>query len=159
MRAVLQRVSSARVQVAGSTIAEIQRGLLVLVGIESTDTDQDLAWLADKLINLRIFEDAQGKMNLSVLDTKGALLLVPNFTLAGDAKKGRRPSFDNAMRPDLAEPMFKALAARIAAAGVPTATGAFREMMQVSLVNEGPITIILETGDRGSPATTKSPAQ
>jgi D-tyrosyl-tRNA(Tyr) deacylase len=145
MRAVVQRVSQAQVEVDGKAVAQVAAGLVVLVGIEAADTDADLAWLADKLINLRIFEDPQGKMNLSLLDTKGALLLVPNFTVAGDAKKGRRPSFDNAMRPEQAELMFNDLAKRIAAQGVPTATGVFRATMKVTLTNDGPVTILLDS--------------
>jgi D-tyrosyl-tRNA(Tyr) deacylase len=144
MRAVVQRVSQARVEVDSKGVAQIGPGLLALVGLETSDTEADLAWLADKLINLRIFEDPQGKMNLSVLDTKGAILLVPNFTLAGDAKKGRRPSFDNAMRPEQAEPMFNDLAKRLAAQ-VPTQTGVFRATMHVTLTNDGPVTILLDS--------------
>jgi D-tyrosyl-tRNA(Tyr) deacylase len=144
MRAVVQRVSQAQVIVDGKTAAQIGPGLLALVGIEVADTEADLAWLADKLVNLRIFEDPQGKMNLSLLDTKGSLLLVPNFTLAGDAKKGRRPSFDNAMRPEQAGPVFIELAKRTGQ-HVPSQTSVFRAMMQVSLTNDGPITILLDS--------------
>jgi D-aminoacyl-tRNA deacylase len=145
MKAVVQRVTSAAVDVNGKPVAEIARGLLVLVGIESTDEPRDRAWLADKLPNLRIFEDPAGKMNLSVADIKGEILLVPNFTVAGDARKGRRPSFDNAMRPEHAEPEFTLLAAAIATSGVPVQTGIFRATMAVSLVNDGPVTILLDS--------------
>jgi D-tyrosyl-tRNA(Tyr) deacylase len=144
MRAVVQRVSSARVEVDGKAVGVIAHGLVVLVGIESSDTPAQLPWLADKLTNLRIFEDPQGKMNLSVKDTQGAVLLIPNFTVAGDARKGRRPSFDNAMRPELAEPMFNDLA-RLLAQSVTTATGVFRATMTVTLANEGPVTIVLDS--------------
>jgi D-tyrosyl-tRNA(Tyr) deacylase len=145
MKAVVQRVTSASVDVAGKRVAEISRGLLVLVGIESTDEPRDRDWLADKLPNLRIFEDAEGKMNLSVADIKGQILLVPNFTVAGDARKGRRPSFDKAMRPEQAEPEFARLAQTIAASGIPVQTGIFRATMAVSLVNDGPVTILLDS--------------
>lgn len=145
MRAVVQRVASASVDVDGKRVAEIGRGLLVLAGIEAADTETDAAWLADKLAHLRIFEDPSGKMNLSVIDTAGALLLVPNFTVAGDARKGRRPGFDNAMRPETAEPMFAHLAQLAAAHGAPVQTGIFRADMKVALVNDGPVTIWLDS--------------
>lgn len=145
MRCVVQRVSSASVVVEGRVVGEIARGLLLLVGIEQADTEARVAWLADKATNLRIFEDAQGKMNLSVKDARGAILLVPNFTVAGDARKGRRPSFDNAMRPEMSEPMFQRLVAALAAQGVPVQTGVFRAEMKVTLVNDGPITIWLDS--------------
>jgi D-tyrosyl-tRNA(Tyr) deacylase len=147
---VVQRVLSASVDVEGWRVATIGRGLLVLVGLETADTGADLSWMADKLANLRIFEDAAGKMNLSVKnlgaeDDPGSILLVPNFTLAGDARKGRRPSFDNAMRPEGAEPMFSQLAAAVRAQGVAVQTGIFRADMQVALVNDGPVTIWLDS--------------
>jgi len=156
MKAVVQRVSRASVEVERKTVASIGRGLLVLVGIEADDTAAEITWLADKLANLRVFEDAAGKMNLSVKEVgepgaKGEILLVPNFTVAGDARKGRRPSFDGAMRPELAEPMFAQLVRVVAAQGVNVQTGVFRAHMLVSLVNDGPVTILLEsarhTGD------------
>lgn len=145
MRAVVQRVSSARVVVNGEAVGEIARGLLVLVGIESVDGEAEVAWIADKAANLRIFEDGAGKMNLSVKDVAGGMLLVPNFTVAGDARKGRRPSFDNAMRPEQAEPMFTRIAQAVAAQGVPVRTGVFRAHMEVTLVNDGPVTIWLDS--------------
>ncbi len=156
MRAVVQRVSSASVVVNGQSVAEIPRGILALIGIEAADQPADRAWLADKLVNLRIFEDAAGKMNLSLLDlaktdTPG-LLLVPNFTLAGDARKGRRPSFDNAMKPELSEPEFNRFAADIrAAAGdsITIQTGIFRADMKVTLTNDGPVTIWLDSRAAG----------
>jgi D-tyrosyl-tRNA(Tyr) deacylase len=117
---------------------------MVLVGFATTDTAAQLPWAADKIANLRIFEDDQGKMNLSALDTKGAILLVPNFTLAGDASKGRRPSFDGAMRPEQAEPMFNTLAAMLTERSVPVQTGVFRAHMHVALVNNGPITLVID---------------
>jgi D-aminoacyl-tRNA deacylase len=157
MRTIIQRISQASVEVEGARIAGIGRGLLALVGIEHHDTATQIAWTADKLANLRIFEDAQGKMNLSLLDLRqsdpaAGLLLIPNFTVAGDARKGRRPSFDQAMRPELAEPMFADLARQVAALGIPVQTGIFRAHMHVALVNDGPVTIILESL-RVEPAT------
>jgi D-tyrosyl-tRNA(Tyr) deacylase len=145
MRAVVQRVSSGSVTVNGQMVARIEHGLVVLAGIEAADTEPQLAWLADKCANLRIFEDAQGKMNLSVRDVGGAILLVPNFTVAGEAKKGRRPSFDNAMRPEQSEGMFARLAAAVATLGVSVQTGVFGAEMKVALVNDGPITIWLDS--------------
>ena len=123
----------------------------MLVGIEAADTAAEIAWLADKLANLRIFEDAAAKMNLSVKEVPdSAVLLVPNFTVAGDARKGRRPSFDTAMRPETSEPMFGQLAAAVAAQGVAVQTGVFRAHMLVSLVNDGPVTILLESARPGA---------
>ena len=144
MRLVIQRVSSASVTVDNVVRGEIAAGLMVLVGFATTDTAAQLPWAADKLANLRIFEDAQEKMNLSVLDTKGSILLVPNFTLAGNAQQGRRPSFDTAMRPEQAEPMFQSLAKMLTERNVPTQTGVFRAHMQVALVNNGPITLVID---------------
>jgi D-aminoacyl-tRNA deacylase len=147
VRCVLQRVLSASVTVDGAERAQIGQGLLALVGLETTDTDAQLCWMAEKLPNLRIFEDDQGKMNRSVLDAGGSILLVPNFTLAGECAKGRRPSFDRAMRPEQAEPMFASFAALVAAA-FPTPDrvqlGVFRANMKVALINDGPITLVLD---------------
>lgn len=164
MRTVVQRISSASVVVEGVTVASIARGLLALVGIESSDAPTDLAWTADKLAHLRIFEDAAGKMNLAVTDLRapdgssaGAILLVPNFTVAGDARKGRRPSFDNAMRPDRAEPMFAALAEAARAHGVAVHAGVFRAHMLVNLANDGPVTIILESPSSSGAAGAAAP--
>jgi D-tyrosyl-tRNA(Tyr) deacylase len=145
MRAVVQRVLRAAVEVEGQEVAAIGRGLLVLVGIEEPDTDADRAWMAEKLPNLRIFEDEQGKMNKSVLEVGGGVLLVPNFTVAGDARKGRRPSFDGAMRPERSEGEFAELARAVGASGVPVGTGVFRAHMLVSLANDGPVTIWLDS--------------
>lgn len=144
MRLVVQRVSSASVTVGGTIRGQIDAGLLVLVGFATTDTAAQLPGAADKLANLRIFEDPQGKMNLSVIDIKGAILLVPNFTLAGNAQQGRRPSFDTAMRPEQAEPMFNELARLTAERGVPVQTGVFRAHMHVALTNDGPITLVID---------------
>lgn len=144
MRLVVQRVSSASVVVDGKTVADIPRGLLVLVGFATTDTQTQLPWAADKIAHLRIFEDDQGKMNRSVLDIAGHVLLVPNFTLCGNAQQGRRPSFDGAMRPEHAEPMFNQLAALVKERGVPVQTGVFRAHMHVTLTNDGPITLAID---------------
>jgi D-tyrosyl-tRNA(Tyr) deacylase len=146
MRAVVQRVSRACVLVDGHAVASIGQGLAVLVGIEEADTAAQVGWLADKLVNLRIFEDGAGKMNLSVKDIGAGVLLIPNFTVAGDARKGRRPSFDSAMTPELAEPMFEGIVREVAAQGVLVAAGIFRSTMRVEIVNEGPVTIVLESG-------------
>jgi len=148
VKLVIQRVSSARVEVDTRVVGSIEAGLMVLAGLVEGDAEADLTWAAEKLANLRIFEDEQGKMNRSVLDTRGGILLVPNFTLAGEAVKGRRPSFDRAMKPEVAGPMFARLAELLRAAGVPTQTGVFRAHMVVTLVNDGPVTILLDTAER-----------
>jgi len=149
MRSVVQRVTGAALMViedgSAREHARIGAGLCVLVGIEKRDTPEDLAWTAPKITNLRIFEDDQGKMNRSVLDTGGGVLLVPNFTVAGDSRKGRRPSFDNAMRPPEASEMFDQLADALSALGVPTETGVFGADMRVEIVNDGPVTIWLDS--------------
>lgn len=148
MKAVVQRSLRASVEVEGREVAIIDRGLVVLVGIEVGDGDAQVSWMAEKVANLRIFEDEAGKMNLSVKDVGGAVLLVPNFTVAGDARKGRRPSFDGAMRPEQSEPMFALLARTVGDQGVPVRTGVFRAHMRVNLVNDGPITILLESSSQ-----------
>lgn len=151
MLAVLQRVSEARVIVDGETIGEIGPGLLALVCAERGDTPAEADKLLARILKLRIFADEAGKMNRAVSDIGGAILLVPNFTLAGDARKGRRPSFDAAMSPDRAAPMFDRLCAAIAGAGVRIERGVFRAHMRVSIVNDGPVTILLDSKDaRGS---------
>lgn len=148
MRAVLQRVTQARVVVADETIGAIQRGLLVLLGVARSDTAADVAWLADKVAALRIFNDAQGKMNLSVADVQGAALVVSQFTLYGDCRKGCRPSFIDAAPPEIAIPLYEAFIQALQAQGLPVATGRFGAMMQVELVNDGPVTLILDSTDR-----------
>ncbi len=145
MRAVLQRVSAARVVVDGQTVGEIARGWLVLVGVAPTDTPAAAEWLAEKVANLRCFPDADGKMNLSVTDVAGGVLAVSNFTLYADAAKGRRPSFINAARPELAEPLYQAFVNGLRSLGVPVACGVFGADMQVELTNDGPVTLILDT--------------
>ncbi len=145
MRAVIQRVSEARVTVEGETVGEIGKGLVVLVGVTHDDTEDDARWLARKVAGLRIFEDEAGKMNRSVQDVGGAVLVVSQFTLYADARKGRRPSFVNAARPEVAEPLITAFCQFLEQEGVPVATGRFRAMMQVCLCNDGPVTIIVDT--------------
>ena len=145
MKAVLQRVSEARVDVAGSTVGWIGRGILVLLGVEKGDVERDADWLAEKIAGLRIFEDDAGKMNLSVGDVSGELLVVSQFTLAGNCAKGRRPSFDSAAPPVEANRLYDYFVSRVRALEVPTETGIFQAMMAVSLVNDGPVTFILES--------------
>jgi D-tyrosyl-tRNA(Tyr) deacylase len=145
MRAVLQRVSEARVLVAGETVGQIQRGVCALIGVANGDTDQDVTWLADKLVNARIFEDDAGKMNLSVRDVGGAVLCVSQFTLLGDLRRGNRPSFGEALAPDAARVLFEGLCSQVASHGVAVQTGRFRAEMQVHLVNEGPVTVLLDS--------------
>ncbi len=146
MRAVIQRVSRARVTVAGETTGEIGRGLLVLLGVASVDTQADADYLADKTIGLRIFEDPDGKMNLAVGDIGGAVLVVSQFTLYGDVRRGKRPSFDAAAAPQQARELYEYFVEKIRAAGLRCETGRFQETMQVELVNEGPVTILLDSG-------------
>ncbi len=148
MRAVLQRVKRAQVTVAGEVIGSIEQGLLVLLGVEQDDTAEDASSLAERTISLRIFDDAAGKMNLSVRDIAGSVLVVSQFTLLGDCRKGRRPSFIEAALPELAEQLYLAYVAAIAAEQVPTATGKFRAMMDVELVNDGPVTLLLDSRKR-----------
>ncbi len=148
MRAVLQRVRRAAVVVAGETVGAIDAGWLVLLGVAPTDTPAEAAWLADKVAHLRALEDDAGKMNRSVLDAGGAVLVVSQFTLYGDTRKGRRPSFTGAAPPALAEPLYERFAAELRAVGLPVATGRFGADMQVELVNDGPVTFVLDTADR-----------
>jgi D-tyrosyl-tRNA(Tyr) deacylase len=148
MRAVLQRVRRAKVTVAGEVTGEIQQGLLVLLGVEHEDTPADAQTLAERTVGLRIFDDADGKMNLSVVDIGGSVLVVSQFTLLGDCRKGRRPSFVDAAPPEQANELYLAYVAAIAALQVPTATGRFRAMMDVELVNDGPVTLLLDSRKR-----------
>jgi D-tyrosyl-tRNA(Tyr) deacylase len=148
MRAVLQRVSRAAVVIEGETVGAIERGLLVLLGVAPTDTPTDAQWLADKTAGLRIFNDEAGKMNLSVADVGGAVLVVSQFTLYGDSRKGRRPSFIGAAPPEVAVPLYEAFVHALRALGLPTATGQFGAMMQVELINDGPVTLILDTTEK-----------
>jgi len=145
MRAVVQRVSAARVEVGGESVGEIGAGLLVLVGVGEDDTQADAHELAHKLIHLRIFEDDEGRMNRSLLDTGGELALVSQFTLFGDARKGRRPYFGSAAHPDRAAPLLEAVVQVVQREGIPVATGRFGARMNVHLSNDGPVTLLLDT--------------
>jgi len=145
MRAVVQRVSRARVTVKGATAGEIGLGLLVLLGVGAGDTRAGADYLVEKTIGLRIFEDAGGKMNLSVAEVGGALLVVSQFTLYGDARRGKRPSFDGAAPPEQARELYEYFVEKVRASGVRSETGRFQETMQVELVNEGPVTILLDS--------------
>ena len=145
MRAVLQRVTRARVVVGEEVVGAIERGLLVLLGVAPDDTPARARWLADKAVGLRIFNDAAGKMNRSVADVGGAVLVVSQFTLYGDAHKGRRPSFIGAAPPETAVGLYEAFVEAVRAQGVPAATGRFGARMQVELVNDGPVTLIVDS--------------
>ena len=145
MRAVIQRVTSAAVTVAEREVGAIGPGILVLLGVARDDTDQDLNWLVDKIVNLRIFEDQQGKMNLSLRDTGGEMLVVSQFTRLGDCRKGRRPSWSTAAPPDRARLLYSRFIAAVQQSNIPTACGEFGAMMQVSLVNDGPVTLLLDS--------------
>jgi D-tyrosyl-tRNA(Tyr) deacylase len=145
VRAVVQRVSRAKVTVDGQITGEIALGLLVLLGVGQTDTAADADYLAEKIVGLRIFEDSKGKMNLAVAEIGGAVLAVSQFTLYGDARRGKRPSFDAAAPPAAARAPYEHFVERIRAAGLRCETGRFQEMMQVELVNDGPVTILLDS--------------
>jgi D-aminoacyl-tRNA deacylase len=144
MRAVVQRVRRARVLVGDEVVGEIAAGLLVLLGVTHADTEEHARWLADKIVGLRIFADDEGKMNRDVVEAGGAVLVVSQFTLYGDCRKGRRPSFIDAAPPAIAIPLYEAFVNGIKALGVPTATGRFGADMLVELVNDGPVTLILD---------------
>ncbi|MBW2690676.1 MAG: D-tyrosyl-tRNA(Tyr) deacylase [Deltaproteobacteria bacterium] len=145
MRAVIQRVSQASVVVAGETVGAIDQGLMVLLGVAQGDTLKDVTYLADKTAGLRIFEDENGKMNRSVEDIDGSLLVVSQFTLLGDCRKGRRPGFTDAAPPELADALYKEYVDALRSRGITVATGVFRADMQVALVNDGPVTIMLDS--------------
>jgi D-tyrosyl-tRNA(Tyr) deacylase len=145
MRAVLQRVSRASVEVEGACVGRIAQGWLVLLGVERGDTEADAAWIADKVLKLRAFEDDQGKMNRSVQDVGGSVLIVSQFTLLGDCRAGRRPSFTAAADPAAAERLYLHCAELLAQSGLEVARGVFRAMMKVELVNDGPVTLLLES--------------
>ena len=144
MRVILQRVSEASVTVSGQVIGQIQKGWLALVGIAPEDTPENASWLADKVANLRAFTDSEDKMNLSVIDVQGSVLVVSNFTLYADCQKGRRPSFIGAARPEVAEPLVQAFCNALKKLGVPVEQGQFGADMRVQLVNDGPVTLIVE---------------
>ena len=145
MRAVIQRVSHASVEVEGEVTGEIEEGLLVLLGVARDDTEAEADYLAEKIINLRIFNDEQGKMNRSLLDTGGAMLVVSQFTLYGDARRGRRPSYIDAAGPEKANALYEYFVGQVRSRGVRVETGVFQAMMKVRLTNDGPVTILLDS--------------
>ena len=145
MRVVCQRVLQAQVEVNGRQVGKIDKGLLVYLGVGKGDTEKDAQFIADKLVNLRIFADEAGKMNRSVLDVGGRILLISNFTLHGDCRKGRRPGFDAAAEPALAEELYEKVAALVAASGVGVEKGLFGQYMQVTSLNDGPVTSLLDS--------------
>ncbi|HEY6563761.1 MAG TPA: D-aminoacyl-tRNA deacylase [Pirellulaceae bacterium] len=145
MRACVQRVTKASVQVDDEMVAQIASGMLVLLGVAGTDTVADAVYLAEKIAHLRIFGDEAGKMNRSVIDTGGSVLVVSQFTLLADCRKGRRPAFTDAAPPEQAEQLYEAFSEHLVQCGVPVSRGRFRAMMQVALINDGPVTVLLES--------------
>lgn len=150
MKILIQRVTEAKVTVNGNSVGAIGSGLLVLVGVTHDDTPAQSSWLANKLINLRIFEDEAGKMNKSLIDTKGSALIISQFTLYGDCYEGRRPSFIRAARPEVAKPLYEHFCGEVRAGGVAVATGIFGAEMKVGLVNDGPVTLMIERANEAS---------
>ena len=148
MRACIQRVSEARVTVKGAVAGQIGTGFVVLLGIGQGDGETEMEWLAEKVVSLRIFEDEAGKMNRSLAEVGGAMLVISQFTLYGDSRHGRRPSFTEAAAPELAERLCEAFVAYVRKLGIEVATGRFREHMEVALVNDGPVTLWIDTADR-----------
>ncbi len=149
MKLVIQRVTHASVTVEGEMVGQCGRGFCILAGIKNGDTPAEAKWLANKVANLRVFEDDAGKMNLSLLDTQGEALVISQFTLYADAQRGRRPDFIDAARPEQAEPLIEYFVQQLRAEGVPTQTGVFRALMQVEIHNDGPVTILLEKEKEG----------
>lgn len=145
MRAVIQRVSQASVRIGGKTCGKIGRGLVILLGIRRGDNENDLRWLADKIVNLRIFGDQDGKMNLSAADIDGEVLIISQFTLYGDCRKGRRPGFSGAAAPDIAEPLYNKFIQEIENRRLRVASGTFQAEMAVELTNDGPVTLLLDS--------------
>lgn len=145
MRAVIQRVTQAEVRIGDRVAGAIGPGLLVLVGVHHDDTERDVHWMADKLVHLRIFDDQRGRMNRSLLETGGGMLIVSQFTLLGDCRRGRRPSWSAAAPPEAADSLYRLLIEAVGRFGVTTATGAFQAIMNVSLVNSGPVTVLLDS--------------
>ena len=148
MKTVIQRVSSASVAIDGVVKGDIQKGFLILLGITHSDTEKDVKWMVDKISGLRVFEDENGKMNLSLEDVEGELLIVSQFTLYGDARKGRRPSFVEAARPEQAIPLYEKFVALAKEKGIKVATGEFGADMKVSLVNDGPVTLVIDSPEK-----------
>ncbi|MGI6367805.1 MAG: D-aminoacyl-tRNA deacylase [Anaerolineae bacterium] len=145
MRALIQRASYGAVSVNGETIGEIGQGMVILLGVTGSDTEADSIWLAAKIAGLRVFEDERGAMNLSLLETGGQALVIPQFTLYGDARRGRRPSFTEAAPPDVAEPLFEHFCAELQQLGLPVARGRFRAHMLVQIHNDGPVTLMVDS--------------
>jgi D-aminoacyl-tRNA deacylase len=150
MRACVQRVSEARVRVQGEVVGQIGRGLLVLLGVAAEDDDAEARWLAEKIVGLRVFEDEAGKMNWSLGEASGAMLVVSQFTLLGDCRRGRRPSYATAAPPELAEPLYEVFVQAVRACGIDVATGRFRQHMQVTLTNDGPVTLMVDSVSKSS---------
>lgn len=148
MRSVVQRVSKASVTVNGEITGKIEKGLLILLGIHGEDQNKEIDWMAEKIVNLRIFEDNEGKMNLSLRDIEAKMLIVSQFTLYGDCRKGRRPGYSQAASPDIAEPLYEQFIEKIEQMGIETARGKFGAMMNVALVNDGPVTLLLDSDKR-----------
>jgi D-aminoacyl-tRNA deacylase len=145
MRSVVQRVSRAQVTIDEEPVGTIGSGVVVLLGIHADDSEREARWMADKILNLRIFEDEKGLMNRSLLDVGGEMLIVSQFTLYGDCRKGRRPGYSSAARPERAKPLYKHFIETVKQLGITTATGRFQAMMQVELVNDGPVTLLLDS--------------
>jgi D-tyrosyl-tRNA(Tyr) deacylase len=145
MRSVIQRVSEASVSVEGKVVGEIGAGLCVLIGVAAGDTEEDARWMADKLVELRIFEDEQGKMNKSLLEIGGRVLAISQFTLLGDARQGRRPGYSAAAAPEIAQPLYARVCALVRERGVTVAEGIFRATMTVRIVNQGPVTLLIDS--------------
>ncbi|MCE1248284.1 MAG: D-aminoacyl-tRNA deacylase [Firmicutes bacterium] len=145
MRAVVQRVKESRVTVNGEITGEIGKGIMVLLGVEDGDTEKDAAYMAEKIALLRIFNDEEDKMNLSTVDVKGSALVVSQFTLAGDCRKGRRPSYSTAARPESAIPLYRKFIEELAGYGIPVQEGIFQAMMEVYLINDGPVTLLIDS--------------
>lgn len=145
MRAVVQRVTSSSVTVEGETTGKIDKGLMVLLGVADGDTDKDVTYMVDKIVNLRIFEDENDKMNLSLQDIGGSLLVVSQFTLLGDCRKGRRPSFIEAAKPEIADKLYQKFVDKARSMGIRTETGRFQTHMMVELINDGPVTILVDS--------------
>jgi len=146
LRAVIQRVTESSVSVEGEVVGRIGHGLLALISVEASDTEKDAQYIADKIAELRIFNDAEGKFNLSVEDVRGEVLVISQFTLHGDCRRGRRPSFSGAARPETAIPLYEAVAQNLRARGLAAPTGRFGAHMQVKLLNDGPVTLLLDSG-------------